>query len=317
MQNKFSQRSWGLHSAMRHREEYKRRVTKFQWSILFIQLLIMINGTSIFILGVVSRPILRITRAEHIQVVRQIVNLMIAVSMTQILVASYNIFCGCWKLIYPLYLGIAATSLTVVMELAAIGSSVYLYTRSPLFVNEGSLMHPWYWAECLETSCHATMLGYIHWYVLPQVVLAGICIVLQCTSVTLLAKLVRTVAEHFRILHEAQEKYHEEWEEKQFGKKQDKSQSQKGIESDAADDNSDVLRTPKRVQFLDDLDKAGQSSATRRRAASSGSAGRSNTFEMRHTATAQIHVDVTPISILKGDHGYVRGSRVSLDIDKP
>src|SRR4051812_32067466 len=95
------------------REAYKNRVDSFRRSILALQLMVMIIGGSVFTLAVISRPILRITKVEYAPTVKWIANVMVAASLVQIVAAAYDIFSGCWKLIWPIYFGIAGTSLTV------------------------------------------------------------------------------------------------------------------------------------------------------------------------------------------------------------
>lgn len=300
-------------------EEYKRRVTSFQKKVLTLQLFLMIFGVGIFIFGVVCRPILRIIHSDHFHLVKRIIDMMVGAGLIQIVAASYDIFCSCWKLMWPIYLGIGVTTMTVFLELSAMGTSLFLYTKSTTMVDE-NLVHPWYWVECMKfSSCHDRMLGYIHWYVLPQVVLAALSVIFQCATVVILGKMVKFIVQHHRYLHEVQEKYHDEWEEKQFNTKQEKEinrgESSKQIELSPEDSipesNSSMKTPPRRVQF-DEMEMSPMGSARKRR-------GGEQVEMMPHTSNyrAQIRVEITttPASILKGDHGYVAGDRLSLDMD--
>ncbi|CAL8117421.1 unnamed protein product [Orchesella dallaii] len=288
---------------MKQNDEYRKRVSSFQKSILIVHLILMVIGGTIFSLGVISRPILRITKPEYFHTVKWIVNVMIGAGIAQIAAAAYDIFSGCWKLIWPIYLGIAVTGLTVILELTAIGTSIFLYTRSASMVNE-ELISPWYWVECLRFhNCHDTMLRYIHWFILPQVLMAVVTVLLQCVGVMLLGRLVKTIAEHFIAVQNAGKRYHDEFEHKQWDQKEKQlkkeDEPQPSTSKAAEIQNPNLLRTP-RVKF------------------SSDNENNNNAFEMRSTNyEVDIHVECnTPASILQTDHGYIAGSRVSLDFDK-
>lgn len=301
-------------------EEYKRRVNSFQKSVLTLQLFLMVLGGGIFILGVICRPILRLTHTEQFHLVKWIIDMMVAAGLIQIVAACYDVFCSCWKLMWPLYLGIAVTTMTVFLELSAMGTSLFLYTKSTSMVNE-DLIHPWYWVECLKySSCHDRMLGYIHWYILPQVLLAALSVILQCATVIILGKMVKYIVQHHQYLHEVQERYHDEWEEKQFNTKQEKEiekgESTKNIELSPEDSpqmsESDTMRTPpRRVQF-DEMEMSPMGSARKRRGGDQVDMMPSTSS---YQATIRVEISSTPASIMKEDHGYVAGDRLSLDMD--
>ncbi|ODM96199.1 hypothetical protein Ocin01_10480 [Orchesella cincta] len=265
---------------MKHSEEYRKRVNSFQKSILIVHLILMVIGGTIFTLGVISRPILRITKVEYFATVKWIVNVMVGAGLAQILIAAYDIFSGCWKLIWPIYLGIAATGLTILLELTAIGSSIYLYTQSLSMVNE-ELISPWYWLS-VSVSTPVTP----KWLATSTV----------CGSPPPRPP-CQNHRGHFRTVQDAGERYHKEFEHNEWEakeKKLKKEQEQKKKDEEEPQPSTSGLKAP-RVKFSDE-----------------------NGIEMQTTTyDVDIHVECsTPTSIITGDHGYVAGSRVSLDFDK-
>lgn len=311
------------------KEEYKRRLNKYRKSVLPLQLLIMSLGIVIFALGVVSRPILRIVKPDYKATVRGTLDVMIFTGILQFGSGSLDVFASFSKSMWPVYLGIAFTSINIFLELGSLGANFVLYARSLIVVNE-EIVHPWYWVECLKTntSCHTRMLSYIHWFVLPQIVICVVTVILQCLTVTMLGRLVKIIVERKRVKHAAGERYHNEWQEDRFKSKQRKelAKLEKQLAEEAEEDQDfnnpfeedfdQSLKTPRRVQFSPG-DKTPETGSARKRR---GGGGGLDAFEMslRGPFEADIHAVVempTPRSILKGDHGYVAGSRISLDFE--
>jgi hypothetical protein len=179
---------------------YKKKIQSFQMSVLVIQVLLLVIGGCVIVLGVQSRPILRIALPEARHHVQWILDMMFATGICQLGMAGFDCFTACWKLIWPIYLGIALTALTICLGLGAIGTSLHLLHVAESFANE-DVVHPWYWVECQTNSnCHQAMLTYIYNFILPQIILSSTAIFLQCFGIYYLGRIVKAVAQHAKTI---------------------------------------------------------------------------------------------------------------------
>jgi len=195
---------------------------------------------------------------------------------------------------WVLYLAMSITGLVVLLEMAGIAGTFYLLTHASDFADE-LIYRAWYVWECKSSgSCHKAMSNYIQHFMVPQSVLAGIAVLLQCLSILYLSRCARCLsAKQLRI-----------WK------------SREDILNNVSHHSFDAF-DGEFSKAVEDGQVAGPSTGT-----GTGTPRPMSTFCVPDhessidsnpgTSVAKYH---TPNSILKGDHGYVMPSHSSLNYD--